>query len=266
VPANTCRPAAVIRTRATSIVRPPATMLVPLALKPRNGSNEPRRLRLSLRETQLPSRDIGGIIRHQDADPPHPVGLLRMRHERPRCRRAAESQDELAARFHSITSSARSSRVGGIVRPMAPAVFRFTARHRVDHGTICGRSGANSGHYKPLCAYVDRTFVNPNSSRRRPEKIRSGATWRTRSCRLQPSRKPQSRSPLWKQGRGVAESRTAQCSRAGNGPAYPLRLIGLHEGARRANASQRIRVPRDRHRDTGLHRLHGALIKHNPPA
>jgi hypothetical protein len=122
-------------------------------------------LRLSLRETQLPSRDIGGVIRHQHADPPHPVGLLRMRHERPRCRRAAESQDELAARFHSITSSARSSRVGGIVRPMAPAVFRFTARHRVDHGTICGRGCANSGHYKPLCACVDRTFVNPNSFR-----------------------------------------------------------------------------------------------------
>src|SRR6266480_2399754 len=48
-----------------------------------------------------------------------------------------------------------------------------SARHRVDHGTICGRSCANSGYYKPLCACVDRTFVNPNSSRRRPEKIRA---------------------------------------------------------------------------------------------
>ena len=44
-----------------------------------------------------------------------------------------------------------------------------SARHRVDHGTICGRSCANSGHYKPLCAYVDRIFVDPNSSGRRPE-------------------------------------------------------------------------------------------------
>ena len=25
-----------------------------------------------------------------------------------------------------------------------------SARRRVDHGTICGRSCANSGHYKPL--------------------------------------------------------------------------------------------------------------------
>jgi hypothetical protein len=36
-----------------------------------------------------------------------------------------------------------------------------SARHRVDHDTICGRSCANSEHYKPLCACVDRIFVNP---------------------------------------------------------------------------------------------------------
>jgi hypothetical protein len=43
-----------------------------------------------------------------------------------------------------------------------------SARHRVDHGTICGRSCANSGHYKPLCACVDphlcqSKFVAPAS-------------------------------------------------------------------------------------------------------
>jgi hypothetical protein len=43
-----------------------------------------------------------------------------------------------------------------------------SARHRVDHGTICGRSCANSGHCKPLCACVDRTkFVAPASGRAR---------------------------------------------------------------------------------------------------
>src|SRR5205085_3901527 len=51
-----------------------------------------------------------------------------------------------------------------------------SARHRVDHGTICGRSCAISGHHKPLCACVDRIFINPkfvapvarkNSGRRR---------------------------------------------------------------------------------------------------
>jgi hypothetical protein len=38
----------------------------------------------------------------------------------------------------------------------------------------CGRSCAKSGHYKPLCACVDCTFVNPNSSRRRPKKFFDG--------------------------------------------------------------------------------------------
>ena len=50
--------------------------------------------------------------------------LLRHRRERPRRRRAAEQRDELAA-FHSITSSARASRVGGISRPSAFAVLRL---------------------------------------------------------------------------------------------------------------------------------------------
>jgi hypothetical protein len=40
-------------------------------------------------------------MRHQYADPPHPLGLLRARCERPyRC--AAEQRDELAP-LHSIT-------------------------------------------------------------------------------------------------------------------------------------------------------------------
>ena len=43
----------------------------------------------------------------EHADTPHPLGLLRSRHQRPRRRRAAEQRDELAA-FHSITSSARA--------------------------------------------------------------------------------------------------------------------------------------------------------------
>ena len=34
-----------------------------------------------------------------------------------------------------------------------------SARHRVDHGTICGRNCANSGHYKPLRACVHRIFL-----------------------------------------------------------------------------------------------------------
>jgi len=41
----------------------------------------------------------------------------RARRERPRHRRAAEQRDELAAFNHSITSSARASRIGGTSRP-----------------------------------------------------------------------------------------------------------------------------------------------------
>jgi hypothetical protein len=46
-----------------------------------------------------------------------------------------------------------------------------SARHRVDHSTIYGRTCANSRHDNPLCACVDRIFVNPNSAHRRPEKF-----------------------------------------------------------------------------------------------
>src|SRR5262249_26773956 len=51
--------------------------------------------------------------------------LLRARRERPSSR-AAEQRDELAP-FHSITSSARASSVGGTVRPSSLAVLRLTA-------------------------------------------------------------------------------------------------------------------------------------------
>jgi hypothetical protein len=51
-------------------------------------------------------------VSQQHANPPHPLGLLRARRERPRGRRAAEQQYELAA-LHSITSSARASSDGG---------------------------------------------------------------------------------------------------------------------------------------------------------
>jgi hypothetical protein len=58
-----------------------------------------------------------GWRRAQETDTPHTVGLLRTRRKRPR-RRAAEQCDELAPP-HSITSSARASRVGGTSRPSA---------------------------------------------------------------------------------------------------------------------------------------------------
>ena len=51
--------------------------------------------------------------------------LLRACRERPCSRRTAEQRDELAA-FHSITSSARASNVGGTSSPIDLAVLRLT--------------------------------------------------------------------------------------------------------------------------------------------
>jgi hypothetical protein len=64
---------------------------------------------------------IGRSPAHEHANPPHPLALLCARRERPGGRCAAEQRDELAA-LHSITSSARASRVGGMVRPSNLAV------------------------------------------------------------------------------------------------------------------------------------------------
>src|SRR5258708_19131620 len=54
-------------------------------------------------------------LRHQHADAPRALALLPARRERPRRSSATEERDELAP-FHSITSSARASTVGGISR------------------------------------------------------------------------------------------------------------------------------------------------------
>src|SRR5262249_39840343 len=60
----------------------------------------------------------------QESDGRQLARLLRARRERQR-RRAAEQRDELAARPHSITSSARVRSVGAISMPIAFAVFRL---------------------------------------------------------------------------------------------------------------------------------------------
>src|SRR5438067_13687120 len=68
-----------------------------------------------------------GIVRGQaldDANPPHPLGFLRSRCQRPRHCRPAEQRDDLAP-IHSITSSARARNDSGIVRPIAFAVLRL---------------------------------------------------------------------------------------------------------------------------------------------
>src|SRR5215472_6240074 len=75
---------------------------------------------------------------HQHADPPHTLGLLRVRRERPR-RRAAQHRHELAAR-HSITSSARASSIGGTVRPSALAALRSVTIRTCRNASSAGAS------------------------------------------------------------------------------------------------------------------------------
>src|SRR6516162_5938962 len=100
--------------RSPVIVRPEVTSFRPTQVLQRLA--ERRNARLCLRIT------LGKA--HQHADPSRPTGLLRVRRERPRRRRAADERDELAPP-HSITSSARASRLSGTVRPSAFAVLRL---------------------------------------------------------------------------------------------------------------------------------------------
>src|SRR5262249_9497989 len=99
----------------------------PTDVNPSIAAVDPARLRERLRERQ----DVGLLCRivrrkgceHPDA--PHPLTLLCACRERPRVR-AADQRDELAAlHAHSITSSARASRLSGKVSPSALAVLRL---------------------------------------------------------------------------------------------------------------------------------------------
>ena len=78
----------------------------------------------------------GGALM-EEADHRH-RRLLRPRRERPRCSRAAKQRDELPP-FHSITSSARASSVGGTVRPSILAVWALMTSSNLDACTT-GRS------------------------------------------------------------------------------------------------------------------------------
>src|SRR6516165_12788362 len=88
------------------------------------------------REARVCRRIVGrGVQEH--ADPPHPLAL-RPRRKRPRDCRAAEQHDERAP-FHSITSSARASSVGGTSMSSALAVCILTMNSNAV-ARITGRS------------------------------------------------------------------------------------------------------------------------------
>src|SRR5262245_22429623 len=76
--------------------------------------------------------------RMEHAYAPYPLALLRARRERP-SRRAANQLDERAPPHHSITSSARASKVGGSSRSSALAVLRLITSSNLV-GVCTGRS------------------------------------------------------------------------------------------------------------------------------
>ena len=65
-----------------------------------------------------------GFLHQGSAEPFDGDALLRAHRKRPRCCRATDKRDELAA-LHSITSSARPSSESGKVMPSAFAVLRL---------------------------------------------------------------------------------------------------------------------------------------------
>src|SRR5262249_18239887 len=99
----------------------------PAGVDPHIAADDPSQQRQRLLEhpdARLPDRIVRSRGR-EHANAPHLGALLRARRGRPRSDRAAKQRYELAA-LHSITSSARASKLGGTSRPKALAVFRLT--------------------------------------------------------------------------------------------------------------------------------------------
>src|SRR5262249_60907747 len=111
------------------------------SVDPNVATDHPAQL-LQLLQERTNASLIFRIIRGcslDDADPPHALGLLRPRRERPG-RRTTEQPDELAPR-HSITSSARASSVAGTSRPKIRAVCRLITNSNL----VARRIGMSAG-------------------------------------------------------------------------------------------------------------------------
>src|SRR5262249_15733662 len=109
-----------------------------------------------------PLSPTADTVRHLTRSPHRrAIGLLRPRHERPGCRCAAESQDELAP-LHSITSSATPSNLSGTSSPSAFAVLRLITNSNFV-GCMPGRSAGFSPFrirpaYPPTRRYTSGKF------------------------------------------------------------------------------------------------------------
>jgi hypothetical protein len=102
----------------------------PTKVHPHVAAVDPAQVSERLRERKEAGLHHGlvFVVRHEHADAPHAVALLRPRRKRPRRCHTAEKRDRLAAidpRDHSITSSAMANTPGGMVRPRAFAVLRL---------------------------------------------------------------------------------------------------------------------------------------------
>src|SRR5262249_50276688 len=84
------------------------------------------------------------------ADAYHLWLLLRARRERPRGYRAAEQRYELAAPYHSITSSARASSDGGTSTPSALAVERLITNSNLLDWTTGKSAGLAPCRIRPV--------------------------------------------------------------------------------------------------------------------
>src|SRR5215831_13874294 len=101
------------------------TPLRPTILDRHGATLDPAEFAQSLNKGGCPCTPGRRSARSKEPNDRHLRWLLRPRRERPRYR-TTEQCDELASlNTHSITSSARASRVGGISRPIAFAVLRL---------------------------------------------------------------------------------------------------------------------------------------------
>jgi hypothetical protein len=92
-----------------------------------------------LQTDQLPRErsypiDVTAAVRHEHADPPHAVALLRARRERPR-RRAAEPSDEFTPSKPHLTLRARKRYRGKIARPVLRVSHHWSSARRVTRGS-----------------------------------------------------------------------------------------------------------------------------------
>src|SRR5262249_21380474 len=135
--------------QADQLVREPrypiAVIAEPPKLHPQVATIGPTQVRKHLHERREATLLFGivFVVRHEHADAPHPLALLRLRRERPSCR-AAEERDRLAtidARDHSITSSASARTRGGISKFIAFAALRLITSSNL----VAWKTGRSAG-------------------------------------------------------------------------------------------------------------------------